>query len=246
MLQFMGAVCIVCMLSLFSNTHGLTWIVLHQTTTHHSHIGPRYRGASWGIAQSQVIHHQTGPKYDPAVRRQLCRDNDYVGKSLKCNTSEYNKQWVALFFTYKKKDWIIPKKQKNKNARHNGPSTSGCLPHDFFKDLWLSIGSHGPSIVNLVTTTESRGVEYDSSTVHQFTNQHRKKHRCHFELPVASTKLDLTSRFLTNISCPCYKFTNPEMWNVSQSSFKHWSERTTKNDRPWGGASLCANVYCTC
>ena len=61
MLQFMGAVCIVCMLSLFSNTHGLTWIA-----TDHSPIDPRYPGVSWGIAQSQVIHHQTGPKYDPA------------------------------------------------------------------------------------------------------------------------------------------------------------------------------------
>lgn len=79
------------------------------------------------------------------------------------------KNGSLYFLPTKKKDWIIPKKQKNKNARHNGPSTSGCLPHDFFKDLWLSIGSHGPSIVNLVTITESRGVEYDSSTVHQPT-----------------------------------------------------------------------------
>lgn len=144
------------------------------------------------------------------------------------------KNGSLYFLPTKKKDWIIPKKQKNKNARHNGPSTTKPA---FLMTFLRICGSPLGAMVHRSWTYWQLLNLGELSTIHQqFTSQHRKKHRCHFELPVASTKLDLTSRCLTNISCPCYKFTNPEMWNVSQSSFKHWSERTTKNDRPWGGA----------
>ena len=228
MLQFMGAVCIVCMLSLFSNTHGLIWIA-----TDHSPIDPRYPGANWGIAQSQVIHHQTGPKYDPA-------GDNYAGTTMWENHFSMQHKKIQqkmgrfIFLPTKKKDWIIPKKNKK-------TKTPGTMDHPraaaFLMTFLRICGSPLGAMVHRSWTYWQLLNLGELSTIHQqFTNQHRKKHRCHFELPVASTKLHLTSRFLTNISCPCYKFTNPEMWNVSQSSFKHWSERTTKNDRPWGGA----------
>lgn len=227
MLQFVwGAVCIVCMLSLFSNTHGLTWIA-----TDHSPIGPRYRRASWGIAQSQVIHHQTGPKYDPAVRRQLCRDN-LCGKIIEMQQKkEYNKKWVALFFTCKigLDSWIIPKKKCQAQWTIHDET---CLPHDFFKDLWLSI-THLGVVPKWHLHWEPWSIDRELSDnywmVGELSTIHQQFTKTNIEQNIDatsnyqwhSTKLDLTSRCLTNISCSCYKFTNPEMWNVSQSSFKH-------------------------